>query len=141
MLCGVQFHEEFFSTTKCAYDNMQTFWVFGNVLKSFFNSLFNCMMEMCVSNMCCEGLETSSFQRYNFLIQRLVSNWSNAPNALILNFKFNGWSTCIVKSKPYKWLILVEGEIEIDMEKWLVNISLKCNSHKNATFSTNWPFC
>jgi hypothetical protein len=65
-----------------------------------------------------------SFQRYNFLkIQGLVSNWSNAPNALILNFKFNGWLTCIVKSEPYKSLISIKGESEIDMEKWLVNIS------------------
>jgi hypothetical protein len=64
---------------------------------------------------------------HKILIQRLVSNWSNAPNVLILNLKFNGWSTCIVKSEPYKWLISIKGEIESDMKKWLVNISLKCN--------------
>jgi hypothetical protein len=82
---------------------MQTFWVFGNGMKSFFYSLFNCMMEMWVSNMCCEGLETNCISKIkNNLIQGLVSNQSNAPNALILNFKFNGWSTCIVKSELYK---------------------------------------
>jgi hypothetical protein len=41
-----------------------------------------------------------------------------------LEFRFNGWSTCIVKSKPYKWLISIKGETEIDIEKWLINISL-----------------
>jgi hypothetical protein len=53
--------------------------------------------------MCCEGLETNCISKIkNNLIQGLVSNQSNAPNALILNFKFNGWSTCIVKSELYK---------------------------------------
>ncbi len=78
--------------------------------------------------MCCEGLETNCISKIkNNLIQGLVSNQSNAPNALILNFKFNGWSTCIVKSELYKWIVSIKGEIEIDTEKWLVNISLKCN--------------
>jgi hypothetical protein len=82
-------------------------------------------MEICVIYVLWRFGNKLHFKDTQILIQTLVSNWSNAPNALILNFRFNGWSTCIVKSKPYKWLISIKGEI--DIEKWLVNISLKCN--------------